>query len=249
MINYIKSENYRLLRKKGLYITSLASLLLITAAAYVLHFLGENEANFPYATSIFFYSNVIAGSLLIIIVAFVFNQALTGRDTSIIKQSVSFGVSRNTIFWSKLLLTLGYFLFLCAIGLVLMIVLGENLLFSEGESIGNFLLASLNMLPLILAAFSIIHMLKMLEVGDLYTLILLLFVFMFSGDFLRLLFRPVAGLQEVYKYAPSSLLNENLMDFMDYKASLDYRYWIVGIVILLVSLTIGARRFAKQNID
>ncbi|APC47720.1 ABC transporter permease [Virgibacillus halodenitrificans] len=249
MINYVKSENYRLLRKKGLYITSIVSLLLITAAAFVLHFLGENEINFPYATSTFFYSNVIAGSLLIIIVAFVFNQSLTGKDISVIKQSVSFGVSRNTIFWAKLLLPLCYFLFLCVIGLLLMIVLGENLLFSEGNSIGNFLLASLNMLPLILGAYFIIHILKMLKVGDLYTLILLLIVFMFSGDLLRLLFRPVSGLQEVYKYAPSSLLNENLMDFMDHGAALDYRYWVVGMLISVASLSLGARRFAKQNID
>lgn len=36
MINYIKSENYRLLRKKSLHITSVIGLSLIIAAATVL---------------------------------------------------------------------------------------------------------------------------------------------------------------------------------------------------------------------
>src|SRR5690625_784512 len=121
MMNYMKSEIYRLLRKKGLHMTSLICFLLITAAAFVLYFTDQNEPNFPYATSLFFYSNVISGGILILIIAFLFNLALTGKDMSLIKQSISFGISRNTIFWSKLILTLSYFLFICVIGLLLMI--------------------------------------------------------------------------------------------------------------------------------
>src|SRR5690625_2296722 len=126
MINYMKSENYRLLRKKSLYITSIIGLTLITAAAIILYLSGEFEQNFPYATSLFFYANVISSNILILIIAFLFNIMLTGKDMSLIKQSISFGISRNTIFWSKLILTLSYFLLLCVIGLLLMIGLGER---------------------------------------------------------------------------------------------------------------------------
>src|SRR5690625_3014125 len=104
MMNYMKSERYRLMRKKSLHITTVICLVLITAAAAVLYFSGQYESSFPYATSSFFYSNVIGNTALILIVALLFNLALTGKDMSLIKQSVSFGISRNTIFWSKLIL-------------------------------------------------------------------------------------------------------------------------------------------------
>ena len=249
MMNYMKSEIYRLLRKKGLHMTSLICFLLITAAAFVLYFTDQNEPNFPYATSLFFYSNVISGGILILIIAFLFNLALTGKDMSLIKQSISFGISRNTIFWSKLILTLSYFLFICVIGLILMIGLGENLLVSDEQSVGNFLIACSNMLPIILSGFFMIHMLKMLKVGDVYIIIILLFIFLLSGDLFRMLFQSIPGLNELYKYAPSTLLTENLMSFMDQAVQIDYQYWIVGIVISVISLLIGTNRFAKQNIN
>lgn len=249
MINYIKSENYRLLRKKSLYITSVICYLLITAAAFVLYLSQKYDPSFPYGTSMFFYSNVFGFGLLILIVAFLFNLALTGKDSSLIKQSVSFGVSRNTIFWSKLMLTVGYFLVICLVGIVLMIGLGEGLLASEEQSVRHFLIASFNMLPIVLSGFFMIHALKMLKVSDVYIIIMLLFIFVFSGDLLRMIPESISGLSKVYKYAPSTLLNENLMSFMGEAAQIDYRYWFAGIVISVVFLIIGRRQFAKLNIE
>jgi len=245
----MKSENYRLLRKKSLYITSIIGLTLITAAAIILYLSGEFEQNFPYATSLFFYMNVIDSKVLILIVAFLFNMLLTGKDMFLTKHAVSFGVSRNMIFWTKLFLTLSYFLFLCLIGLLLMIGLGENLLESEEQSIRNFLTASFNMLPIVLSGFFLIHMLKILRVGDVYIIVILLFFFVFSGDLLRMLLRPISALEEMYRYAPSALLSENSIKFMNLQAQFDYHYCVVGVVISVVSLLIGAKIFARQNID
>ena len=249
MINYLKSENYRLLHKKNLYMTSVICLLLIAAAAVVLYYSQKSDPSFPYATTRFFYSNVIGSGGLIMIISFLFNFNLTGKDTSLIKQSVSFGISRNTIFWSKLILTLSYFLLVCVIGLFLMIMLGENLLSSEDQSINNFLIASINMVPIILSGFFIIHALKMLKISDVYIFILLLLIVVFSGDLLRFLLRPFAGLNELYKYAPNTLLNENLMNFFNGVAKFGFEYWITGIGISVVALLIGSRKFARLNID
>lgn len=239
MINYMKSEHYRLLRKKGLYITGVICLLLIAAAAVVLYYSQHLDPNFPYATSMFLYSNVIGGALLIMIVGLLFNTALTGKDTYLIKQSVSFGVSRYTIFWSKLILTLSYFLLLCVIGLLLTIALGETLLASEEQSVSNFLIASSNMIPIVLSGFFMIHTLKMLKVSEVYIIIMFLFIYIFSGNLLYMLF----------DYTPSTLLNENLMSFMNYSAQFDYHHWVTGILIAVIFLLIGVKGFAKQNID
>ncbi|THE09134.1 ABC transporter permease [Bacillus timonensis] len=248
MINYLKSESYRLLRKKGTHITGLICLLLIVAAAATLYFFEQFDPNFPYATSKFFYSNVISGGLLIVIVGLIYNTALTGKDLSLIKQSISFGISRNIIFWSKLILTLSYFLLICVVGIVLMIALGENLFTGENQSVRNFLLACVNMAPIVLSGFFLTHTLKMLKVGEVYIFIVLLFIFGLSGSLLRV-FRPFAGLRELHKNAPNTLLNDNLMSYLDGAAQFNYHYWVVGIVISVISLLIGAKKFANKNID
>ncbi|GAA0366359.1 ABC transporter permease [Bacillus horti] len=248
MINYIKSEHYRLLRKKGLYVTSVIGLALIVAAAAVLYFTQNADPDFPYGTSLFFYSNVIGSGLLLMIIGLLFNLTLTGKDTAIVKQSISFGVSRNTIFWSKLMLTFIYFLLICVMGLALTIVLGERLLISEDQSVMNFLIASLNMVPIVVSGFFLIHVLKMLKVGDVYILIMLLFLFLFSGDLVRILFQSISGMNELYTFAPSTLLNENLMSFMAQDVQSEYRPWLTGIVMSVIVLLIGSRRFAKQEI-
>lgn len=247
----MKSEHYRLLHKKGPYITGVIGLFLIVAAAAVLYLLPNSDPDFPYATSMFFYSNVISGGLLIMIIGFIFNSALTGKDTAIIKQSVSFGSSRNTVFWSKLILTSMYFLLLCVIGLALTIVLGESLLASEEEAVRNFLIACFNMVPIVVSGFIVIHVLKMVKVGDVYIFILLLFLFLFSGDLFRILLRSISGINELYLYAPSTLLDDNLMNFITQtvQVQFEYRPWVTGIVISVIFLLIGANKFAKQNID
>ncbi|MCK0473251.1 ABC transporter permease [Halalkalibacter sp. APA_J-10(15)] len=249
MMNYMKSEHYRLLHKKGLYVTSAIGLALIIAAAVVLSLSLHFDPNFPYATSRFFYSNVVSGGVLIVIIGLLFNSALTGKDTAVIKQSISFGISRSTIFWSKLILTFIYFLLICVIGLALTIVLGESLLASEEQAVKNFLLASFNMIPIVVGGFFVIHVLRMLKVGDVYVIVMLLFFFLLSGDLVRLLFRSISGMDELYHYAPSTLLNENLMSFLAQEVQFEYRPWITGIVISVIFLLIGARKFAKQTID
>ncbi len=248
MINYMKSECYRLLRKKAPYVTALICYLLIIAAAAVLILFGKSDPNFPYATSKFFYSNAISGGLLIVILGFLFNSALTGKDMSLIKQSVSFGISRSIIFWSKLILTLGYFLLFCVAGIILMMVLGENLLTSGNQSVSNFLIVCVNMAPLVLSGFFLTHTLKMLKVGEGYIIIMLIFIFVLSGNLLRV-FRDISGLKELYHYAPSTLLNENLMSFVNEAPQFGFEYWIVGIIISGIALLIGAKSFGSQNID
>jgi len=248
MINYMKSEYYRLLRKKGAYVTGLICYLLIVAAAFILNFFGKTDPNFPYATSKFFYSNAISGGLLIVIVGLIFNSALTGKDTSLIKQSVSFGISRKIIFWSKLILTLSYFLLICVVGIILMIVLGENLLKSENQSVSNFIIACVNMAPIVLSGVFLAHTLKMLKVGEAYITIALIFIFGLSGNLLRV-FRQIPSLKELHNYAPNTLFNDNLMSFLNEGAQFGLEYWIVGIIISGIALLIGAKRFKNQNID
>lgn len=251
MINFLKSEHFRLLHKKSLHLTNVICLFLVAAAAVVLYYTHQYDPSFPYATDSFFYSNIIGSGMIIIVVGFIYNATLTGKDMALIKQFVSFGISRRTIFWSKFMLTLLHYLLICVIGILLSVVLAENVLISEGgnELIQQFLIACVNMVPIVLSSFFLIHSMRMMGIAEIYTVITVLFLYVFSGDLLRLLFRPITGLNELYTYAPDTLLSENLMRFMEGSARFGYEYWVTGVVISGLALLIGAKKFTVQDID
>ncbi|MBB4827034.1 ABC-2 type transport system permease protein [Sporosarcina luteola] len=249
MMNYLKSEQYRLLRKKSLHITSLVCFALIAGAAAVLAYFQKTEPGFRYGTTSFYYSNVLGMTALIFIVSFLFNSSLTGRDTAVLKNAVSFGIRRSTIYWSKLLLTFGYLLVISIIGVALMLVLGETILITDDKSVRDFLTALVNMAPIILSAFLFIHSLKMMKVGDIYVFIVLLVIYGFSGGFLRVGAQKLDILRTFYDYAPDTLLGQNLLDFMSHTIEYGYEYWITGIVLSAAALIIGITKFSKQTID
>lgn len=249
MINYIKSESYRLTRKIPLHITSMVACVLIIVLGFVLNFFGKNEANFPYATSFFFYGNIVNGSMLIFIIGLLVNSSLTGKDLSTIKQSLSFGISKSTIFWSKLILTLMYFVILCSIGMILMGVLGETLFTDSGSHLKSFLLASVNMLPIVLSAFILVHAMQMNRIGTIYSIIALIVIFTMSDGIMNLLFRLFDPLDELYKWAPSSLLNENALSYAENAVTFSWASWFVGIGLAIIFLAIGLWQFNKREID
>lgn len=249
MINYLKSEQYRLMRKKTLHLTSVICCALIIGAALILNYFGRNEVDFPYATSFFFYSNVIGGGVFLFIIALLVNGALTGKDLSLLKQSVSFGISRQTIFWSKLLLTLGYFFLLCLIGMALMVGLGETLFPTDKETLRNFLLACVNMFPLVVSGFFLIHALRMSRIGEAYTVVIVLVIYTMSDSIVNVLFRRVEGLTELYKWMPSALLNDNILQYMESTVTFEWKFWMVGIAMSLIILAIGIRVFQRKDID
>jgi len=249
MINYLKSEQYRLLRKKSLHLTSLVCLLLIIAAGAVLAYFGKSEPSFRYATSTFYYSNVLGSAGLIILVAFIVNISLTGKDTAVLKNTISFGITRKTVYWSKLILSFGYFLLLSIIGLCLLIGVGETVLPTENGSIGNLMMAVANMVPIILSAFLLIHTLKLLNIGEVYILVILLGIYGFAGNLLWVLSKKFAFFKKLYEYAPDTLMSRNLMEFMDRTAHIGFSYYLTGGLLAAAAIVIGIVQFSKKPID
>ncbi|WP_040285929.1 hypothetical protein [Sporosarcina koreensis] len=249
MMNYVKSEGYRMIRKKSLYITSFVCLALIAAAAVVLAYFKQTDPTFPYGTASFYYSNVLGSTVLVLIVIFLFNASLTGRDTDVLKNAVSFGIPRSTIYWSKLLLTLVYFVLISIVGVALMLALGETMLVTDSGSAGNFLTALGNMAPIVFSAFLFIHSLKMIRIGDVYVFIVLFGVYMFSGYLMRIGAQKLDIFRTLYDYAPDTLLGRNLMDFMDQSLQFSAACWMTGAILSAVAIGIGITKFTKQTID
>lgn len=248
-MNYFKSERYRLARKIPLHIMSIVACALIIASGFTLYFYGKYEANFPYATSYLFYSNVVNGGLLIFMIIIVVNSSLTGKDLDTLKQSISFGISRQTIFWSKFIVTLLYFLLLCFIGMIIMVVIGETLFTASDSYLKSYLIASVNMLPIVLSAFMLVHVLKMNRISTVYTIIAILVLYTLSDGIVNLMFRLVGPLNELYKWTPSALLNENALAYAENAVTFAWGNWLVGIGLSIVFLVIGLRRFNRKDID
>ncbi|MDN6735787.1 hypothetical protein [Tetragenococcus halophilus] len=249
MIAYLKSENYRFLRKNNIYTISGLCLTLITAAAFILKYYDLTDSTFPYGNAHFFYSNIFGLSSLILFVSVLVNLILTGKDSLVLKQSVAFGLSRQKIFWTKLIVTLGYFILLCLTGIALTIILGTSVFPHESGVLSAYFTALVNTVPIILSGFVLAHTLMMTYSKEIIIFGILLLIYSFPESILHGLSNYSEAIRALSKYVPSTLLTDNLYRFMDLNTEINFSAWIVGGLISLVSLTLGVSKFNKKSID
>jgi ABC-type transport system involved in multi-copper enzyme maturation permease subunit len=110
MINYIRSEFYRLLRNRGAYFFILVCSALITSAHVVLAAVAHKEAGFSYANtsfafSLFFGSLPAVFLLCVTVVSIVFGNEYSNHT---LKNSISYGISRGSIYFGKLIVEIIY---------------------------------------------------------------------------------------------------------------------------------------------
>ena len=110
MINYIRSELYRLLRNRGAYLFILVCSALLTSAHVVLAAVAHNEEHFPYASTDFafglftgFFPAIFL--LCITVASIVFGNEYTSHT---LKNSISYGINRGSIYFGKLIVEIIY---------------------------------------------------------------------------------------------------------------------------------------------
>lgn len=108
MLNYIKSEGYRILHTKTMYITALAFSGLALALNIILYVFHVSMIDFPYATTSFSYSNLVANPMVYCFAAFVIVGLLYDGDrrNGNVKNSIAYGISRIKIFAGKCIVSL-----------------------------------------------------------------------------------------------------------------------------------------------
>ncbi|MGM0213484.1 hypothetical protein [Enterococcus sp. AZ109] len=247
MMNYLISENYRIQRVKRTYAISFLCLFAVIAAALVLKFSAQMDPNFRYGTASFYYSNLLAMNLLLIAISFLFSN-VSNNNMEMMKYSISFGISRQTIFWGKLVVSLTYFTLLCAICLAAMLIFGQSLLPYEADTLSNFLKGVANMIPLILSAYVLGYILGMNKQPSAINILILLVIYGVSGDIVRAALHPFPSLAAVYRLFPSTLFTDNLLDFMNQSIHIRWECWAVGLAITIGSLIWGLSSFSKRDI-
>lgn len=249
MIDYIKSEQYRLVRKKEIYWVALISLSLLVAALMTLYFSLRADSNFPYATNRFVYLNILTMIPVIIIIGTLINRQLLGKDQKIIKQIVSFGIPRKTIFLTKLVLTLIPFSLLCIFGVAIVMIGGESFLQADVLMRGPFVIAVVNLIPLVLSAFVLGHSLMMVLDNEIYCIPIIFFVFSrWFSDLVQFIETTILGSHKLMNYLPSVQIDLIIKDFLEKNTSILPSSWIVGFIIIFVSLLVGMILFDKKDI-
>lgn len=249
MLNLIRSEVYRLTRSKLYYGLIAVITFLVIAAAGVLQYFRFKEPTFRYGTRMFYYRNVLGMTTLIIILCLLVILILTRKSQSKMCATVSFGYSRQAIFWSKLV-TLFLGIGVMAAIALLAIALSGNVIFDliNNSTFSEFLISFSNVLPIVASGFILAYVLSINGVSEVLNLLILLFIYHILGSLINTLAGRVSALKSISEWTPGTLFNNNLADYMSNNAHFDIKCWVLGLIIIFISLIIGQATFKKKDL-
>lgn len=248
MMNYMRSETYKLLRTKGIYITYALCITLLILAALTLYYFGHNGEYFPYYRADFYYNNVFGMWLFIVMIGAVINSFLTNKESKrVLKQSISFGISRATIYFSKYLVSLIAFTILCILGTIVLLTCGQLFFPKDSRAVEEFLLSLINFSPIILGAFSLVHALNMVMRRETTAIVSFIFILLGTSTVAYILTKINKAFDVFYNLTPKVLSDRVLSEFMNHNVELSADFWISSLIITTLSLFIGYRLFKKED--
>lgn len=132
MLNYIKSECYRILHSKEIYLITLI-LSALTVLMNLLLYLFSTSADFPYS-NVRYSLNMLTGNLNMMMCAAWLVACFTFGDehkNGTLKNVVAYGISRNTFFMGKIIV--GAIMSLVSMAVVLLFYIGSAYLLLQGR--------------------------------------------------------------------------------------------------------------------
>lgn len=110
MINYLKSEIYRNLRSKGNYIFIASLMGFAIFLNVVLYLFAKSDPTFPYATTKFAFTSLYTSVPITMLLSSFAVSLIFGQEykNNTLKNTISFGISKKIIYFSKLLISIIY---------------------------------------------------------------------------------------------------------------------------------------------
>lgn len=107
MLNYMKSEFYRIFHSATLYVTISVFTGLCFLFNVVLYLFSRFDPNFAYATTSFSFSNIVGNPMLFCFAALIIVYVLYERSkkNGSLKNAVAFGISRTKVFLGQLIVS------------------------------------------------------------------------------------------------------------------------------------------------
>lgn len=258
MLNYLKSDCYRVVREKTIYIYAIAFAGIVIAAALVLAGVAKAAGtDFPYANTRFLFLNIQTTCGAAVMAFYFLENMIIGEEIQhkTLKNSVSYGISRGKIFWEKFLLGV---LIVIPIALVVIgcsVASGYLLLeHSEIWYLESLLKVLVGCFPLALATIALYHVLMLLCESMNMTLGVFATVYVVIPMISRWLGLRYEVFAKIYRYSPYGLMTETqrmedgrvLMGGNTPEGMMTC--WAVGISLTAVTLLIGYILFQKKEI-
>ncbi len=258
MSNYIKSEFYRILRRRGTYMFIGVCSLLLVSANVVLALVKLSAPDFGYATTNFslanLYSSMAAAFLLCVWVAsMIFGNAYNNHT---FKNSISYGISRGTLYFGKLIVQIVYALaaFIVISGLYILsaYLLLENSGPAALEMLFKTLFACLPFLIFALVTANCFNFILESTGASITATLMVLLAFPLVSEFLGMKF---VFFEKLAKLLPWNLIGairidteKNILHFY-WNTQLDYGFcWLTGIVQVVLFALIGYMIYRRKEI-
>lgn len=258
MFSYIKSEFYRLLHNKGTYLFILICSGLLISSNIVLAAVKAVDATFPYATTKFSLANFYSSFPVIFFLCISIASLVFGNEyfNHTLKNSISYGITRGQIYFGKLIVeiifSLTAFMVITGCHIVSAYILLDN---SGPEHLTLLIRTSVTVLPLLIYALAASNcFLFIIEStgAAIGAIIGLLMALPQISNLLGMKFEFFRWLSTIMPY---NMINKMDYDFEKCKLILPwdgaigyYKYWIYGLVELIIIMLIGYVVFRKKEI-
>lgn len=135
MLNYMRSEWYRIVHGREFYVFTGVLCALVLAGNLLLWGMGASDPNFPYATVRFSLSNLISSLSLLFFMAglLVWILFADDRKDGTFKNAIAHGLSRRDLFVGKCLVSTA--LGLISMAVILIVYVGSALVLLEGPGL------------------------------------------------------------------------------------------------------------------
>lgn len=248
MNGYMKSELFRLKKKKLNYLIATVLTIAIVALAIVLEYFAKTEPDFPYGNTLFYYSTVFSMSNLVLLIVCFLAVYLLGKDRLIIPVSIALGVERRTIYINKFIVSFLHFLIVILILGVATYLSGQFILTEKSEAVTtDFLISSFNLLPILISAFVLCYVATLIFDNEIVGSVI---VFVFYKGLALLLFGITSvneNVASIANYIPASAINEILQDFMNGTVRFQIIGWIINVILVVLILIVGLKVVEKKD--
>lgn len=258
MRSYIKSELYRIIRNKWTYLFIAICTLLLVSANVLLATIKHAEPYFPYATTEFSLSNFYGSIAVVFLLCVSVASLVFGSEYSnhTMKNSISYGISRGSIYYGKLIVEIIYAI--VAFVIITGIYVASSYLLLENSGPENLMLllrtcfVSLPLFIFALAATNCFQFIFESSGAAISAVMGYILAFPIICNYLGMKF---IIFQELAKIQPWNMLNRIRFDFKAHQLILPwegtsgyYYFWLIGLSQMLFISLIGFFVYRRKEI-
>jgi ABC-type transport system involved in multi-copper enzyme maturation permease subunit len=258
MLSYIKSEFYRILHYKWTYLFVAICSVLLVSSNVLLAIQKHIEPTFAYGDTAFSIGNFIGSIPMVFILCVAVATMVFGNENGnhTMKNSVSYGIPRGTIYFSKLFVEIVYsilaFVVITAFHVASAYLLLENSNVNEMHELLKMFEASLPLFLFVLATTNCFAFIMEGTGAAIGFDAIILIVLPLTSSLLGMKFKIFHDLARVLPY---NIMNNFTMEgdpfglILPWKGSAGYyNCWIAGMIQLVIITVIGYVIFRKREI-